>query len=67
MVLGEEPTSFERVSGDVMRISLDYRDLQTLGITHLVTANTYAEDIGSVHFELLFAANGFNVYAISYR
>ena len=67
VVLGEEPTSFERVSGDVMRISLDYRDLQTLGITHLVTANTYAEDIGSVHFELLFAANGFNVYAISYR
>ena len=66
VTLTGEPTSFELVFMDEVMIHLNYADLQTLGADYLMTCQTYPEQIGSVHFQLLNETRYFRFYRLKY-
>lgn len=63
----EEPTEFALLyAADLINLSLNVDDLPKLGVTRLMTAQEYPDQLGSVRFRLLSTAGSFRVYELDY-
>lgn len=56
---------FELVQPDVIKLTVSWEDLQQLGVSYVLTSETYpAAPNNSIHLQLLDHDNGYNIYRI---
>jgi len=63
----QHATSFTLTQADVFLVELNWNDLETLGVTHILSPNRLpSEPVGAVELTTLSQENGYYIYQVSY-